>query len=504
MFSPSSSRTSRSTPCVLGCCGPMLTVIVSVRTPGRGLSVHLISHRRLSPSCVRPRGRPRADAPGLLTRTSRSTNSQITCSSINCTSWTRAVAAAARSRGCPRAPPSRRRRGPSARRRQPGARGPPSSAAMHVRRPAARRDASATSPAPPERLDLPREHLLEPESLPTAVRMLESVVSAMAGSPRRSRLNRPTSSAAKCCASAALPPLPNTSTLPPALERPPIALGGLDRCRDPAIDRGGGGRRASRSAGLGTMRTASARAGHLAVRRRHRSTRRRVALTLPLDIGDEFLLGELHRRRRRCTARGPGPGSPCGADGPPSRPASGGGADPGGPRTRSRRDPTPRARASWQPETGGSPIGTEGDRPRPAPSRRTRAGGWAGPAAASRARPAARGDTPPRSAARAASSRPRSLPRAPRTTSAGSSRSTPCSASSKLLARDVDRRVVHRRHGFEGGVRHARAEEVEKAGCRPSGIEVRGAGPDIRSTGTRGPHARRATSSILRCNCTMP
>ena len=30
--SPSSSSTSRNTPCVLGCCGPMLTVIVSVRT----------------------------------------------------------------------------------------------------------------------------------------------------------------------------------------------------------------------------------------------------------------------------------------------------------------------------------------------------------------------------------------------------------------------------------------------------------------------------------------
>ena len=32
--SPSSSSTSRSTPCVLGCCGPMLTVIVSVRISG--------------------------------------------------------------------------------------------------------------------------------------------------------------------------------------------------------------------------------------------------------------------------------------------------------------------------------------------------------------------------------------------------------------------------------------------------------------------------------------
>src|SRR5215203_7427938 len=31
MVSPSSSSTSRSTPCVLGCCGPMLTVMVSLR-----------------------------------------------------------------------------------------------------------------------------------------------------------------------------------------------------------------------------------------------------------------------------------------------------------------------------------------------------------------------------------------------------------------------------------------------------------------------------------------
>src|SRR3954468_18300701 len=32
MTSPSSSSTNLSTPCVLGCCGPMLTVIVSVRS----------------------------------------------------------------------------------------------------------------------------------------------------------------------------------------------------------------------------------------------------------------------------------------------------------------------------------------------------------------------------------------------------------------------------------------------------------------------------------------
>src|SRR5437868_2598523 len=35
--SPSSSSTRRSTPCVLGCCGPMLMVMVSVRMSGMSL-----------------------------------------------------------------------------------------------------------------------------------------------------------------------------------------------------------------------------------------------------------------------------------------------------------------------------------------------------------------------------------------------------------------------------------------------------------------------------------
>src|SRR5512140_2737986 len=42
-FSPSSSRTRRNTPCVLGCCGPMLTVIVSVRSSGMG-SLDQLAH----------------------------------------------------------------------------------------------------------------------------------------------------------------------------------------------------------------------------------------------------------------------------------------------------------------------------------------------------------------------------------------------------------------------------------------------------------------------------
>src|SRR6266702_2940618 len=48
-----------------------------------------------------------------------------------------------------------------------------------------------------------------------AVRMELSVVSAMAPSSGRSRSKRPTNSAEKCCASAADPPLPQASTLPP-------------------------------------------------------------------------------------------------------------------------------------------------------------------------------------------------------------------------------------------------------------------------------------------------
>src|SRR5215212_5060316 len=36
--SPESSSTSRSTPCVLGCCGPILTVIVSLRSSEVGIS----------------------------------------------------------------------------------------------------------------------------------------------------------------------------------------------------------------------------------------------------------------------------------------------------------------------------------------------------------------------------------------------------------------------------------------------------------------------------------
>jgi hypothetical protein len=58
------------------------------------------------------------------------------------------------------------------------------------------------------------------------VTVLESAVSAIAGIARRSTSKRPTISATKCCASAALPPLANASTL---------------RGRDGATDRGGVG-----------------------------------------------------------------------------------------------------------------------------------------------------------------------------------------------------------------------------------------------------------------------
>ncbi len=45
----------------------------------------------------------------------------------------------------------------------------------------------------------------------------ESVLRVSPGSARRSRASRPTSSAARCCASAAEPPLPQNMSLPPAL-----------------------------------------------------------------------------------------------------------------------------------------------------------------------------------------------------------------------------------------------------------------------------------------------
>ncbi len=50
-----------------------------------------------------------------------------------------------------------------------------------------------------------------------------SVVSAMAPSSGRSRSNRPTNSAEKCWASAADPPLPQASTLPPLVTQARIA-----------------------------------------------------------------------------------------------------------------------------------------------------------------------------------------------------------------------------------------------------------------------------------------
>src|SRR5262245_55213467 len=43
--SPSSSSTTRSTPCVAGCCGPMLSVMVSVRTVGHFLGRELLEIR---------------------------------------------------------------------------------------------------------------------------------------------------------------------------------------------------------------------------------------------------------------------------------------------------------------------------------------------------------------------------------------------------------------------------------------------------------------------------
>src|SRR5690349_19189711 len=45
-FSPSSSSTTRSTPCVLGCWGPMLSVMVSLRTVADLLGGEFLQGRR--------------------------------------------------------------------------------------------------------------------------------------------------------------------------------------------------------------------------------------------------------------------------------------------------------------------------------------------------------------------------------------------------------------------------------------------------------------------------
>src|SRR5579862_1800005 len=62
MFSPSSVNTMFNTPCVLGCCGPMLTVIVSVRISDIALQTrfnqltHQMQQRPMH--FLRPRRRP--------------------------------------------------------------------------------------------------------------------------------------------------------------------------------------------------------------------------------------------------------------------------------------------------------------------------------------------------------------------------------------------------------------------------------------------------------------
>ena len=63
------------------------------------------------------------------------------------------------------------------------------------------------------------------------------MVRATAGRAARSRSKRPTSSAAKCCASAAEPPLPQARILPPASRQAPSALPLLKMYRSAARGR---------------------------------------------------------------------------------------------------------------------------------------------------------------------------------------------------------------------------------------------------------------------------
>src|SRR6186997_3075511 len=93
IVSPDSSSTRRRTPCVLGCCGPMLTVIVSVRN-----SVPVMTQPELSPLTTSNyklqttkmtksrRGGTRFDD-----HSPDSTNSHTAWMRVRWTSWIRAV-----------------------------------------------------------------------------------------------------------------------------------------------------------------------------------------------------------------------------------------------------------------------------------------------------------------------------------------------------------------------------------------------------------------------------
>ena len=157
-------------------------------------------------------------------------------------------------------------------------------------------------------------------------------------------LERPTSSAAKCWASAALPPLPNTRTLPPA-RTPPRSR---PRRRDHRIER-------LRPHPL-VQRDRRVERAPIARSARRQRRRRRIAgagvtlcVTDPrrLHVGDELLCRELQRlvclHRHLDLHRVVAPHRVS----LPSRPASGCAAGPGGRRQRSRTCRRARARPSW-------------------------------------------------------------------------------------------------------------------------------------------------------------
>ncbi len=145
----------------------------------------------------------------------------MACSSVRCTSCTRAVEAAGTlmwmSAAAPTAPPSRPVSATVVR--------PPalaaSNAASTLADPPLVEMPSRTSPGRPERLDLAREHPVE--VVVVGHRRQDRRVRRQRdrGQRARSRSKRPTSSAAKCWASAALPPLPQARISPAGRGAPP-------------------------------------------------------------------------------------------------------------------------------------------------------------------------------------------------------------------------------------------------------------------------------------------
>src|SRR5678815_3591368 len=115
----------------------------------------------------------------------------------------------------------------------------------------------------------------------------------MAAYPRRSRANRPTSSAAMCWASAADPPLPNTSTFPSCRSEADMAAAAAAAVSRPAARTRSCSAIASRSVASATSLPRKAILQQVRPELLFRHLRRRSGLRLHLDLHRVVLPGRI-------------------------------------------------------------------------------------------------------------------------------------------------------------------------------------------------------------------